>query len=67
MTVFALVTEGITDSAVIEAILQSHFDDDDLEVRPIQPVRDVTDQARTAPGAFGGWEKVFEYCVLVMT
>jgi hypothetical protein len=60
MPSFALVTEGITDQIALEAILIGHYDDDDLEVNPLQPLRDATDVARQ--GNDGGWELVLEYC-----
>ncbi len=60
MPSFALVTEGITDQKVIENILFGFFDDPDLEVNPLQPLRDQTDRNRTI--TFGNWHKVLEYC-----
>jgi hypothetical protein len=33
---------------------------DDVDVNPLQPVRDETDQNRQ--GNHGGWEKIFEHC-----
>jgi hypothetical protein len=59
MPSFALITEGITDQVTIEAILYGLYDED-AEVRPVQPLRDATDEARQ--GNRAGWEKVFEYC-----
>jgi hypothetical protein len=54
MVDFGLVTEGITDQAVIENILYGYFNDPDLLIQPLQPDRDKD--------AFGGCDKVFEYC-----
>ena len=45
MTSFALITEGITDQAVIENILFRYYKDE-VDVRPLQPPRDATDDAR---------------------
>jgi hypothetical protein len=58
MASFALITEGITDQIFLEALLNSMFDD--VDVNPLQPVRDETDQNRQ--GNHGGWEKIFEHC-----
>jgi hypothetical protein len=66
MTSFALITEGITDQAALKSILGGHYrglpDDDDIDVNPLQPLRDQTDLSRLPPEAFGGWERVLEYC-----
>lgn len=61
MTTFALIAEGITDHAALEAILEGHYGEE-IDVNPLQPRRDETDRARVAEGAFGGWELVLEYC-----
>ncbi|MDD2776617.1 MAG: hypothetical protein PHU06_11735 [Gallionella sp.] len=58
MVAFALVTEGITDQAVLENILYCWFDD--VEINPLNPLRDATDTHRAA--SFSNWEKVLEYC-----
>lgn len=60
MPSFALVTEGITDQIVIENILVGFFDDPNLEVNPLQPLRDETDRNRAINP--GNWHKVLEYC-----
>jgi len=57
---FALVTEGITDQKVIENILVGFFDDPDIDIRPLQPLRDETDNNRAI--TLGNWYKVLEYC-----
>lgn len=62
MASFALITEGITDQVAISAVLYGLYDEDELEIRPVQPLRDATDEARQ--GNRAGWEKVFEYCSL---
>ncbi|PZN82277.1 MAG: hypothetical protein DM484_06735 [Candidatus Methylumidiphilus alinenensis] len=61
MASFALITEGITDQAVLENILTGLYGDD-VEVNPLQPLRDATDTSRIKSDSFGGWEQVFEYC-----
>lgn len=61
MASFALITEGITDQVAISAVLYGLYDEEP-EIRPVQPLRDATDEARQ--GNFAGWEKVFEYCSL---
>ena len=65
MPSFALITEGITDQVALELILEGHYRGragDGIDVNPLQPARDATDQARLPPGAFGGWELVLEFC-----
>lgn len=59
MLSFALITEGITDQAVLEYILYGYYDEEP-EVNPVQPIRDTTDESRQ--GNFANWEKVIEYC-----
>jgi len=61
MVSFALITEGITDQAVLENILIGIYGDD-VDVNPLQPLRDATDTSRAKSDSFGGWEQVFEYC-----
>lgn len=56
----AIISEGITDQAVIENICCGYFDDPDLTLNALQPRRDETDKARS--GHFGNWELVFDYC-----
>ena len=60
MPSFALVTEGITDQIVIGNILAGFFDDPNIDINPLQPLRDETDRNRTANS--GNWHKVLEYC-----
>ncbi|UJB33482.1 hypothetical protein [Chromobacterium sp. Beijing] len=60
MTSFALICEGITDQVALESILYGHYQDPNLDIHPLQPIRDETDESRQ--GNFGGWEKVLEYC-----
>ena len=56
---FALITEGITDQAVLESLLCGFYDED-LDINIIQPTRDATDESRQEN--FGGWERIFEHC-----
>jgi hypothetical protein len=58
MNHFAMVTEGESDQAVIDAILSGFFDDFDLVTTINHPLRDVTDKGR----ATGGWGNLREYC-----
>lgn len=60
MPSFALVTEGLTDQIVIENILVGFFNDPNLEINPLQPLRDETDRNRAITA--GNWYKVLEYC-----
>jgi hypothetical protein len=59
MVSFALVTEGITDQAVLEAILCGYYEEEPY-INPLQPLRDATDESRQS--GFGGWGQVLEYC-----
>lgn len=63
---FALITEGITDQVVLEAILKGHyrrFDPEvDIVVNIVQPLRDATDSSQQDSETDGGWESVFEVC-----
>ncbi|WP_338503609.1 hypothetical protein V6R86_08240 [Sphingomonas kaistensis] len=66
MPTFAIISEGITDQIVLDAIVQGSCADkysDDVSVNFLQPIRDATD---TNTAAHGGWELVFEYCNLRM-
>jgi hypothetical protein len=67
MPSFALITEGITDQAILEILLEAHYGDTgqhDIDVNPLQPLRDATDEARQAQAGFGGWERVLEFCAV---
>ncbi|MCU0239760.1 MAG: hypothetical protein MUC29_09985 [Pyrinomonadaceae bacterium] len=57
---FGLITEGITDQIIIENILAGYFDDPNIVVNPVQPLRDETDKSKMAN--YGGWTLVFEHC-----
>jgi hypothetical protein len=61
MASFALITEGITDQAAINSILNGLYDEEP-DVREVQPIRDATDEAKQGNPA--GWERVLEYCTL---
>lgn len=58
MPTFGLIAEGVTDHVVLENILIGYFNDFDLVVRQLQPLRDATDELK----GFGNWYNVFEYC-----
>lgn len=59
MATFALITEGVTDQIILERMIEQICGEDDVDINPLQPLRDATD-AKAAPHA--GWELVFEYC-----
>ena len=64
MASFALIAEGITDFAVLEAALSGHFKEDiSQHINELQPPLDATDNNRQAQGVNtgGGWEKVLQY------
>ncbi|WP_428662492.1 hypothetical protein [Runella sp.] len=58
MPTFGLIAEGVTDHVVLENILIGYFNDPDLVVRQLQPLRDATNELK----GFGNWYNVFEYC-----
>ncbi|MEN9372659.1 MAG: hypothetical protein RIR79_211 [Pseudomonadota bacterium] len=60
MTSFALVTEGITDQAVLEYIVDGLTEGNAITTA-LRPQRDATDESRMPQGEFGGWEKVLEF------
>lgn len=60
MTVFGLITEGITDQIVIEALLVGFYNNKDIRVEALQPIIDETDEDTMKET--GNWHKVFEYC-----
>jgi hypothetical protein len=60
MASFVLVTEGITDQVALQSILAGYYQDDDIDVNFLQPLRDATDRSRQQGHA--GWELVLEYC-----
>ncbi len=55
---FGLIAEGPTDHKILENILVGHFKDPDLTIRPLQPILDATDFAKSS----GGWTQVLAYC-----
>jgi hypothetical protein len=64
MVTFGLITEGITDQIVIENILIGYFDsnEDDMDFKELQPLKDETDENKAKKKHFGGWYKVLDYC-----
>jgi hypothetical protein len=60
MTSIALITEGITDQAFLESVLDG-VTLGRATIRPLRPLRDATDQSRVAENEFSNWELVFEY------
>lgn len=60
MSSFGLIAEGPSDQIIIEHILSGYYDDKDLDVRPFQPRRDLTD--KNSPDGYGGWTEVLSYC-----
>lgn len=59
MKSLGLISEGITDQIVIDNILHGYFNIDDVDLRPLVPVRDETDQSRFVGAS--GWTAVREY------
>ena len=49
---FNIISEGLTDQIIIEAILQGHLKSVDLILNPLQPKKDQP----------GGWHLVVDYC-----
>ncbi|MDT4852917.1 hypothetical protein FQZ97_871700 [compost metagenome] len=68
MATFALISEGITDQVVIEAVAKGYYKKktpgEQIHILFQQPTRDATDRSRQsrADEDFGGWEQVLEYC-----
>lgn len=60
MATFGLITEGVTDQAVIENILAGYFKNLDIDTNSLLPIRDETDKYREEN--YSNWLKVFEYC-----
>lgn len=56
MTTFGLIAEGITDQVVIENILIGYFNNPDIIVNPLLPLRDETDKNRV--DNYSNWLKV---------
>ncbi len=57
---FGLVTEGITDQEVISNILYGYYNNPDILITELQPIRDETDRKKAEN--FGGWGNLIEYC-----
>jgi hypothetical protein len=47
---FGLITEGPTDQIVLNYILARYFKDPNIEIRPVQPNTDSTDEEETKGG-----------------
>src|SRR6266496_5303010 len=62
MRTVGLVTEGITDQAVLENMLCGLLGENEIDLNPLRPLRDQTDKTRVAENEFSNWELVFEYC-----
>ncbi len=60
MIEFGLVTEGISDQIILENILVGFFNNKNIPIEPLQPLRDTTDENRYIGQA--NWIEVFEYC-----
>ncbi len=54
-----LISEGVTDHAIIENILTGFFNNNDLDIRALQPTRDYATGAQTS---HANWTKVFDWC-----
>jgi hypothetical protein len=64
MTTFALVSEGMTDVAVIEQILLGCLGTQ-AYLNPVLPIRDATDRSRAQSDTFSNWELVLEFLASV--
>jgi len=60
MTSFGLVTEGITDQEVISNILIGYYNNPNILINELQPLRDETDRNKSTN--YGGWGNLLEYC-----
>lgn len=60
MIAFGLITEGVTDQEVISNILAGFYDDPDILITELQPLRDETDKNTSL--SYGGWGNLIEYC-----
>jgi len=60
MISFGLVTEGITDQEIISNVLYGYFNNPNILINELQPLRDETDRNRAVN--FGGWGNLIEYC-----
>jgi hypothetical protein len=59
MKTFGLISEGITDQAVISNILIGYFNNKDIPITSLQPILDETDKSRNS--SFGGWGNLINY------
>ncbi len=60
MTDFGLVTEGLTDQVIISNVLFGYYNNPDILISELQPIRDETDRNRSKN--YGGWGNLIEYC-----
>lgn len=60
MPTFGLITEGVTDQQVIQAILEGFFDPQEIDTRPFLPIADNTYKHQVQN--FSNWGLVLEYC-----
>ena len=60
MTSFGLVTEGITDQKIIEKIIYGFFNNPDIPINTLSPLRDETDENRASTNS--NWIEVLNYC-----
>lgn len=60
MPTFGLITEGVTDQKVIQAIFRGVFDPEEVDVRPFLPIADNTYKHQLP--SFSNWELVLKYC-----
>lgn len=57
---FGLVTEGVTDQEVLSNILFGYYNNPNILISELQPLRDETDKNKSVN--FGGWGNLIEYC-----
>jgi hypothetical protein len=60
MPTFGLITEGVTDQKVIQAIFTGIFDPEEIDIRPFLPIADNTCKHQLQN--FSNWELVLAYC-----
>ena len=61
MKKFGLVSEGVTDQEVISNILYGFYNNPDIIINELQPLRDETDNKKYR-NTDGGWGNLLEYC-----
>lgn len=60
MKKFGIVSEGVTDQEVISNILYGFYNNPDIIINELQPLRDETDNKKSSN--LGGWGNLLEYC-----